>query len=80
MGTGTSTAPNTDTHLSTPTELYAPLNLPAPEAAEFVELIPLHPYTCGPGSVGGIATAYGLESPGIESRLDEIFRTRPDRP
>jgi len=29
-----------------------------------------HQYTtgCGPGSVVGIATAYGLEGPGIESR------------
>jgi len=31
-----------------------------------------------PGSVVGIATAYGLE--GIESRWGEIFRTSPDRP
>ena len=29
----------------------------------------------------GIATRYGLDGPGIESRLGaEIFRTRPDRP
>jgi hypothetical protein len=28
----------------------------------------------------GIATRYGLDSPGIESRWGEIFRTRPDRP
>ena len=34
----------------------------------------------GPGSVVGIATAYGLDGPGIESRWDEIFRTSPDRP
>ena len=27
----------------------------------------------------GIATRYGLYSPGIESRWGEIFRTRPDR-
>jgi len=34
----------------------------------------------GPGIVG-IATAYGLDSPGIESRWGgEIFRTSPDRP
>jgi len=32
---------------------------------------------CGPGSVVGIATAYGLDGPGIESRWGEIFRTRP---
>jgi hypothetical protein len=35
---------------------------------------------CGPGSVVGIATAYGLDGPGIESRCDEILRTCPDRP
>ena len=28
----------------------------------------------------GIATAYGLEVPGIESRWGEIFRISPDRP
>jgi hypothetical protein len=37
---------------------------------------------CGPGSSVGIATGYGLDGPGIESRWGggEIFRTRPDRP
>jgi len=34
----------------------------------------------GPGSVVGIATAYGLDGPGIEFRWGEIFRTSPDRP
>jgi len=34
----------------------------------------------GPGSVVGIATAYGLDGPGIESRWGEIFRTSRDRP
>ena len=35
----------------------------------------------GPGSSVGIATGYGLNGPGIESRWGgEIFRTRPDRP
>jgi len=34
----------------------------------------------GPASVVGIATAYGLDGPGIESRWGEIFRTSPDRP
>jgi hypothetical protein len=38
-------------------------------------------FPCGPGSVVGIATAYGLDGPGIESRWGgEIFRTCPDRP
>jgi hypothetical protein len=35
---------------------------------------------CGTGSVVGIATGYGLDGPGIESRWDEIFRTCPDQP
>jgi hypothetical protein len=36
---------------------------------------------CGPGSSVGIATGYGLDSPGIESQWGgEIFRTCPDRP
>jgi len=35
---------------------------------------------CGPGSSIGIATGYGLDGPGIESRWGEIFRTCPDRP
>ena len=35
---------------------------------------------CGPGSVVGIATAYGLDGPGIEYRWGEISRTSPDRP
>ena len=34
----------------------------------------------GLDSSAGIATRYGLDGPGIESRWDEIFRTRPDRP
>ena len=34
----------------------------------------------GPGSSVGIATGYGLDGPGIESRCGEIFRTCPDRP
>jgi hypothetical protein len=34
----------------------------------------------GPGSSVGIATGYGLDGPGIESRWGEIFPTRPDQP
>ena len=34
----------------------------------------------GPGSSVSIATYYGLDGPGIESRWGEIFRTCPDRP
>ena len=33
---------------------------------------------CGPGSSVGIATDYGLNGPGIESRYGEIFL--PSRP
>ena len=40
---------------------------------------PLH-RCCGPGSSVGIATGYGLDGPGIESRWGEIFRTCPNRP
>jgi hypothetical protein len=36
-------------------------------------------HLCGPGSVVGIATVYGLEGPGMESRWVEIFRTYPER-
>ena len=36
---------------------------------------------CGPGSSVGIATSYGLDGPGIESRWgDDIFRTCPGQP
>jgi hypothetical protein len=34
----------------------------------------------GRDSSVGIATRYGLDGPGIESRWDEIFRTHPDWP
>ena len=34
----------------------------------------------GRDSSVGIATRYGLDGPGIESRWGEIFHTRPDRP
>ena len=43
------------------------------------ELIPCNSESGGPGSVVGIATAYGLDGPGIESRWGEIFRTCPGR-
>jgi len=33
-----------------------------------------------PCSVVGIATGYGLDGLGIESRWGEVFRTCPDRP
>jgi hypothetical protein len=35
---------------------------------------------CGLGSSVGIATDYGLDDTGIESRWGEIFRTCPERP
>ena len=43
-------------------------------------LYTLATFLCGPGSVVAIATAYGLDGRGIESRWGEIFRTCPDRP
>ena len=46
------------------------------ESSELASLL----YYSGPGSVVGIATAYGLDGPGIEFRWGEIFRTSPDRP
>jgi hypothetical protein len=37
--------------------------------------------TVGQDSSVGIVTSYGLDDPGIESRLEgEICRTRPDQP
>ena len=36
-------------------------------------------FTCGSGNAVGIATAYGLDGPEIESRWGEIFRTSLDR-
>jgi len=35
---------------------------------------------CGPDSSVGIATDYGLDGPGIESRWGARFSARPDRP
>ena len=37
-------------------------------------------YISGPGSSVGIATAYWLDGPWIETRWGEIFRNSPDRP
>ena len=43
-------------------------------------LVSIGVYVRGPGNSVGIATAYGLDGPGIGSRWGgEIFRTRPDR-
>ena len=38
------------------------------------------PYWRWDGRLVSIATGYGLDGPGIESRCGEIFRTCPDRP
>ena len=37
-------------------------------------------FHCSRVSVVGIASVYGLNGRGIEPRLGQIFRTRPDRP
>ena len=49
------------------------------------EFISLFGIVCGPVSSVGIATGYGLDGPGIESRWHEIFRPsipylRPTQP
>jgi hypothetical protein len=44
------------------------------------EITASHLTWLGPGISVGIATGYGLEGPGIESRWGEFFRTCPDRP
>ena len=41
--------------------------------------VTLYAHSVGHGSSVGIATDYGLDGPGIESRWGEIFRC-PDRP
>ena len=46
----------------------------------FKNLIKSYFKFCGPGSSVGIATGYGLDDPGIESRWGDIFLTCPDRP
>jgi hypothetical protein len=40
----------------------------------------VHDKLCGPGSVVGIATDYGLDGPGIESQWGARFSARPDQP
>ena len=44
----------------------------------YINFIVLIHYFCGPSSSVGIATHYGLDGPGIESRWGEILR--PSRP
>ena len=36
-------------------------------------------FQCGPGSVVGIVTGYGLDGPGTNPDVVEVFRTCPDR-
>ena len=50
------------------------------EAAVFRSSLPSVLSGRGRGSSVSIATCYGPDGPGIESRLGETFRTRPDRP
>ena len=48
---------------------------------KFLSIVTIDKYVYlkgGPGSSVGIATNYGLDGPGIESRWGEIFR--PSRP
>jgi hypothetical protein len=46
----------------------------------FLIILHLNNVICGPGSSVGIATGYGLDSPGIESRLVRDFPHLSDRP
>jgi hypothetical protein len=56
------------------------LNCSVPRIKRFSALIYIVTATNGSrDSAVGIATRYGLEGPGIESRWGEIFRTYPDR-
>jgi len=57
-------------------------SIPAGVIGFFNDIKPFlsHQYFMGRDSSVRIATGYGLDGPGIESRLGEIFRTRPDRP
>ena len=64
---------------SVSTELHV-LNLRMEKMASGYTVVIDINITSGPGSVVGIATAYGLDGPGIESRWGVIFRTCPDRP
>jgi hypothetical protein len=49
------------------------------EVDVFVEIMQFISYTL-PGSVVGITTGYGLEGPGSNPGVSEIFRTCPERP
>jgi len=40
----------------------------------------MHVFIFNTCSADGVATRYGLDGPGIESRWGEIFHTCPDRP
>jgi len=46
----------------------------------FITMVSLYMNFVGRDSSVGIATRYGLDGPGIKSRLGEIFRARQDRP
>jgi len=48
--------------------------------AAFINVLKWNEEGGGSGSVVGIATAYWLDGPGIESRWGEIFHISPDRP
>jgi hypothetical protein len=38
-----------------------------------INMSTIHIFSCGPGSVAGLATGYGLDGPGIEPRLGARF-------
>ena len=53
--------------------------MPANVRWDLIRRLKVNKFFCGPGSSVGIATDYGLDGPGIESRWGEILR-RPDGP
>ena len=62
--------------------LYEILLFEATERVHISWRVSSEPYfSCGPGSVVGIAAGYGLDGPGDRIPVEgEIFRTCPDRP
>ena len=49
------------------------MNLPRRNLQRALKYFTSHCFECGPGSVVGIATGYGLDAPGIDSRWGRDF-------
>jgi hypothetical protein len=63
-----------------PPSTFSTQHRTAIDASNAVEKNGTHCYSRRPGSSVGIATDYGLDGPGIESRWGARFSARPDRP